>query len=563
MPNFRSGSALEGAQRPWQRRDTLVREGNTVYGSRVTDAVGSRWQRYCRFRCAVSEVGLALDLSRVGLPDRLLEETPAAMQAAFAAMAALENGALANSSEQRMVGHYWLRAPELSPIAGGAAEIRNTIRAVRSFSAGVVGQEIRGADGPFERVIHVGIGGSALGAQLVCEALGAPDGIRVHVLENVDPDGVQRLLTQVTGRLGRTLVSVVSKSGVTPSPRHVVALLEDAYRSAGLDFNRHAVATTMEGTPLDERARRDGWICRFPLWDWVGGRTSVTSAVGLLPAALAGVAIDDLLYGAAAMDRRTRRPEVAENPAALLALAWHWLSGGCGDRHMVVLPYRDRLALLPRYLQQLVMESLGKRHDRCGRLVEQGMTVYGNKGSTDQHAYMQQLREGRDDAFVTFVGVLNDLHGPAREVGHDPRLGDHLHGSLLGTRDALSDCGRDSITITLDALTPRSLGALIALYERAVGLYAELVDVNAYDQPGVDKYVAESAVALQRRVASYVELHTAELTAEEVATGIGEPERADTIHYLLERLAVDGRRGILRVTGVESPAEARYRAVAK
>jgi glucose-6-phosphate isomerase len=484
------------------------------------------------------------------------------MRAALAAMAALERGRLANGSEQRMVGHYWLRAPELAPCADCAEQIRNGLRDARRFAASVLDGEIRGADGPFEDVVHIGIGGSALGTQLVCDALGAADGIRVHVLDNVDPDGVRRLLGMLAGRLGRTLVSVVSKSGITPTPQHVVTMVEDAYRAAGLAFARHAVATTMERTPLDDRAREEAWLARFPLWSWVGGRTSVTSAVGLLPAALAGVAVGDLLDGAAAMDRRTRRSRIAENPAALLALAWHRLTAGTGDRNMVVLPYRDRLALLPRYLQQLVMESLGKRHDRHGRVVEQGLTVYGNKGSTDQHAYVQQLREGRDDAFVTFVGVLRDAETAVEAGAPEPTLGDHLHGSLLGTREALSRCGRRSITITLDALTPRSLGALIALYERAVGLYAELVDVNAYDQPGVDKHVAVGTVELQRRITAYLALSPAELTAADVASGVGEPESADTVHYLLERLAVDGRRGIVRATSGRSAADARYRWVA-
>ncbi len=156
------------------------------------------------------------------------------------------------------------------------------------------------------------------------------------------------------------------------------------------------------------------------MWDWVGGRTSQTSAVGLLPAALQGLDIDGLLAGAREMDVATRSRELAKNPAALLALAWHHAGSGKGAKDMVVLPYKDRLELFSRYLQQLVMESLGKEKDLDGR-VQQGLAVYGNKGSTDQHAYVQQLRDGVANHFVLFIEVLKDRAGPVprgRAAGH-------------------------------------------------------------------------------------------------------------------------------------------------
>ncbi len=185
-------------------------------------------------------------------------------------------------------------------------------------------------------------------------------------------------------------------------------LAREAYQGADLDFGRHAVAITQEGSKLDQLAKADGWLARFPMWDWVGGRTSETSAVGLLPAALQGVDVDELLQGAAAMDRLTREPIVESNPAALLALVWYFEGGGKGLKDMVILPYKDRLELFSRYLQQLVMESLGKELDRTGARVLQGIAVYGNKGSTDQHAYVQQLRDGLNNFFATFIQVLTD-----------------------------------------------------------------------------------------------------------------------------------------------------------
>ena len=273
-----------------------------------------------------------------------------------------------------------------------------------------------------------------------------------------------------------------------------------------LDFPAHAVAVTGEGSELDRLATGEGWLARFPMWDWVGGRTSVTSAVGLLPAALQGIDVEALLEGARLCDEITRSTTARENPAALLALMWYHATGGAGRKDMVILPYKDRLLLFSRYLQQLIMESLGKEFDRDGNLVNQGLSVYGNKGSTDQHAYVQQLREGVDNFFVTFIEVLRDRSGRSLIVDPDATSGDYLFGFLLGTREALYEKGRESITITVEQIDPRTVGALIALYERAVGLYASLVNINAYHQPGVEagKKAAGSILALQREILAYL-----------------------------------------------------------
>jgi glucose-6-phosphate isomerase len=185
------------------------------------------------------------------------------------------------------------------------------------------------------------------------------------------------------------------------------------------------------------------------MWDWVGGRTSELSAVGLLPAALQGIDIDGMLAGARAVDELTRRTVTRANPAALMGAMWHLAGGGRGEKAMVVLPYKDRLLLMSRYLQQLVMESLGKERDRAGNVVNQGLTVYGNKGSTDQHAYVQQLREGLDNFFALFVAVTRDRAGPSLQVGEGATSGDYLLGFLEGTRAALSEKGRESMTITI------------------------------------------------------------------------------------------------------------------
>lgn len=508
------------------------------------------WERYRAYRCDVPEIGFSLDVSRVDFDDDYLERMSSEISSAMDQMEALEAGSMANADEKRMVGHYWLRAPELAPSAGLGTRIGGALKAVRSFAERVHGGALRGAGGRFEHVVHVGIGGSSLGAQFLCEALRTGDEpLALHFLDNADPDSIEGLTSAMHPRLDRTLVSVVSKSGETPTPEYVQLALKGVYARHGLDFSKHAVATTLEGSELDRRAVAERWLERFPLWEWVGGRTSVTSAVGLLPAALQGVDVASFLDGAAAMDRRTRLRDPRANPAALLALMWYWLGNGRGEKDMVVLPYKDSLALLSRYVQQLVMESIGKKLDRDGRTVHQGLTVYGNKGSTDQHAYVQQLRDGKSDFFATFVGVRENRIETPIWIAPDVTLGDYLFASLEGTRNALYERGRSSITITIPCVEPSSLGALVALFERAVGFYAELINVNAYHQPGVDKRVGEEVAALQGAVVAYVKNSRRPQTAEEVADGLERAEDVEAVYKLLERLAEDPNQGIVTSPG--------------
>jgi glucose-6-phosphate isomerase len=519
------------------------------------------WERFCRYIVDLRELGYTLDISRVRFDDDDLTARTPALLRAMDAMEALEAGAIANPDENRMVGHYWLRAPELAPPSVSSRAIRATIKSIKEFAAEVHSGQLCGTNAPFEHVVHIGIGGSALGPQLVCAALTkATSPMHVHVLDNADPESIHCLLQRLDHALDRTLVSVVSKSGWTPTPHQVMVELRRAYSRRGIDFARHAVATTMVDGELDKLAMREDWLARFPLWDWVGGRTSVTSAVGLLPIALIGADIDSFLGGAAAMDRHTRDRNPRTNSAALLAFCWYTLGRGYGDKAMVILPYKDRLSLLPRYLQQLVMESLGKKFDRRGNLVRQGLTVYGNKGSTDQHAYVQQLRDGRDDAFVTFIRVHDDGWETSPDMGAEPTLGDHLFSNLEGTRDALEENDRDSITITVRKLDAASLGALIALFERTVGFYAELIDVNAYHQPGVAKAAGAATLELQRVVVEYLHTRREACSAEEIAEAVGRANKVETVFRLLEHLSFDPHRLITMVPG-STPELARFSAI--
>jgi glucose-6-phosphate isomerase len=507
------------------------------------------WQRYREYLFECPDLGFLLDLSRMNFQEDFLSEMEPAMQAAFAEMDALEKGAIANTDENRMVGHYWLRNPSLAPASIISAEIEFNLREIREFADSIHDGRVTAPGGRrFTRFLVVGIGGSALGPQFVSDALGSPeDRLKPYFIDNTDPDGMDRVLAEIGVHLTETLAIVISKSGGTKETRNGMLELQHAYAGAGLSFQRQAVAVTGRHSELDRVAVEDGWLARFSMFDWVGGRTSVTSVVGILPAALQGINIDRLLSGASRCDEVTRNPLTRNNPAALLALMWYYVTGGRGEKDMVVLPYKDRLLLFSRYLQQLVMESLGKEKDRDGKVVNQGISVYGNKGSTDQHAYVQQLREGVRNFFVTFIEVFRDREGGSLKVEPDTTSGDYLSGFLQGTRRALYENGRESLTITIDQLDCRSVGALIALFERAVGLYASLININAYHQPGVEagKQAAGTVLKLQKEILGYLRDWKGDaLTAEEVAAAIGFPDEAETVFKVLLHASSNMDHGI-------------------
>ncbi len=374
--------------------------------------------------------------------------------------------------------------------------------------------------------------------------------------------GMDRTLAALDGALGQTLAVVISKSGGTPETRNGMLEAQVAYAAAGVDFAKHAIAITGAGSKLDGVAESEGWLARLPMWDWVGGRTSELAAVGLLPAALQGLDIDRILAGAAAMDEATRSRDTARNPAALLALMWYFATDGRGAKDMVVLPYKDRLMLFSKYLQQLVMESLGKEFDLDGNTVNQGIAVYGNKGSTDQHAYVQQLREGVHNFFVTFIEVLKDRAGTSIEVEDGITSGDFLQGFYLGTRNALYENGRQSITLTIREVTPEAVGQLIALFERAVGFYASLVNINAYHQPGVEagKKAAASVLELESRIVGLLHEKAGEgLDAAAIARELDLESQTELIFKITNHLAANDRG--VSSSGAGSPADRIFKAL--
>lgn len=513
------------------------------------------------------ELGFSADFRLVGFPEDYIAQQSTLANQALASMKELESGSIANPDEGRMVGHYWLRNPSLAPTPEISDSITEALNRVKDCARRVREGTLASPHGAFTDLLVIGIGGSALGPQFVGKALSKSSGddLRAHFFDNTDPDGIDFTLSQIGESLSTTLVLVISKSGGTPETRNGMIEAQHAFQKKGLDFSKQAIAVTGENSKLHQVAQEENWLDFFPMWDWVGGRTSETAAVGLLPAALQGFDIDLLLQGASEMDQLTRSENTLRNPAMMLALAWFHLTDGKGSKDMVILPYKDRLELFAKYLQQLIMESLGKEKNLSGEVVNQGIAVYGNKGSTDQHAYVQQLREGIPNFFATFIEVLKYREGTEVTVDADGMTsGDYLHGFFLGTRDALLEKERQSITLTINEVNPYSIGMLIALYERAVGFYATLVGINAYHQPGVEagKKAAAKVLNVRKEIAHWLSQNpSTPISAEELAQKLGMEEQCDWVYKILESLCANAPSKYTR-TKADHPLHDQFQASA-
>ncbi|HEU5170105.1 MAG TPA: glucose-6-phosphate isomerase [Gemmatimonadales bacterium] len=357
-----------------------------------------------------------------------------------------------------------------------------------------------------DHVLVLGIGGSALGTRALLNALRPPawnelddEGRefypRLTVLENVDPTTIAAALRRIDPR--RVLVNVVSKSGGTAETMAqylvVRAWLDEALGSAAY---RHLVFTTdPERGALRELARRES-ITTLTVPPAVGGRFSVLSPVGLLPAALVGIDIERLLAGARTAIERAAGDHLLRNPAGLYA-ALHWAADAwLAARIHVLMPYTDRLRDFTEWYRQLWAESLGKRVDRRGQPVFIGPTPVGAVGATDQHSQMQLFMEGPHDKVVTFVAVDDlgtDVPIPERsdlppELAYLPghTLGALLRAEYDATAAALGRMGRMNCTLRLSSLSPETIGELIMFFQLAAGYAGVWYGVDPFDQPGVE-----------------------------------------------------------------------------
>ncbi|KAA2285563.1 glucose-6-phosphate isomerase [Arenimonas fontis] len=398
------------------------------------------------------------------------------------ALRSLFDGEVVNPSESRPALHMALRAGAGRGPAAAAATALAT-------QAGERMAALHGAlaDSPVTDIVHVGIGGSDLGPRLVVDALREFDAgrFRIHFLSNVDGSAAGRLLPRLDP--ARTAGILVSKSFATRETLLNGAILRDWL---GGSERLYAVSANTAGA-------RDFGIAPervLPMWDWVGGRYSLWSAVGFsIRLALGEGGFTRLLAGAADMDRHVRETPVQRNLAAWHGLTAVWNRNALGFPTLAVLPYDQRLALLPAYLQQLVMESLGKsvRTDGAAVPVATSPVIWGGTGTDVQHSFFQALHQGTEIVPAEFVGVARPMH---------PYADSHraLLANLLAQAEALANGadpgeahrrhpgGRPSTLLLLDALTPESLGALLALHEHSVYVQACLWGINAFDQWGVE-----------------------------------------------------------------------------
>jgi glucose-6-phosphate isomerase len=483
----------------WQK---LAQHQRAVSGLHLRELFARDAGRYGKF--SLSTDGLLLDYSK-----QLVTEETMRLLLALAGECGLEGrarrmfaGERVNTTENRAALHIALRADRPVMLDGKdvTRDVKDTLAAMRRFAAGVHAGRIKGATGrAFTDVVNIGIGGSDLGPRLACAALApyAKERPRLHFVSNVDGTAISSALETLDPRA--TLFVIASKTFTTQETlaNANTALAWLSKKLGGKSAAKHLCATTAEparavafGVPA-ERV--------FPFWDWVGGRYSLWSAVGLPVALATGMKVfEELLAGARAMDAHFTGTPLERNLPVVLGLLEVWNATFRGAASRAVLPYDDRLGLLPAYLQQLEMESCGKRVTRDGQVVDYATApvTWGSAGTDGQHAYFQLLHQGTQAVPADFIACCRPHHRLRPQ--HDILLANFFaQTEALAFGTTGTDAGklpphrvfegnRPSTSILLDALTPRALGALLALYEHKVFVQSAIWDVNAFDQWGVE-----------------------------------------------------------------------------
>jgi glucose-6-phosphate isomerase len=476
----------------------------------LTDIVSGE-QRFVElsFRCD----GLLVDFSK----QRLTNEVVSALCALAHrlglgdALVRLMDGGIVNSTERRAALHTALRAPYSLRPAPVRDLIEEQLSRLLDFVARVHDGRWRGHTGRVIRdIVHIGIGGSHLGPELGVEALVArrQRALNFHFLANIDGHAITTVLRSLNPET--TLFIIASKSFGTMETKVNAASARSWFleRTGRIDaIAQHFVAVTSNTKAAAEFGIAADNV--FAMWDWVGGRYSLWSAVGLpLALAVGAAGFEEFLAGAHTLDQHARTAPIERNLPALLALVGVWNYNMLGAQSHAVLTYDQRLRLLPSYLQQLEMESNGKSTRTDGTTVDlQTMPVlWGGEETNGQHAFHQQLHQGNRAFSVDFLACASSAHtypehhqwllanylaqseallvGRKVEVAGDAALG--AHRSMSGNRP--------STTILLDALTPRSLGTLLALYEHKTFCQGIIWQINSFDQWGVElgKVLAES-----------------------------------------------------------------------
>lgn len=459
--------------------------------SELFDTEGNRFQEY-----SLGHEGLLLDYSKNFItPETISLLLDLAQQSQLpAAIDAMFRGEEINTTEQRAALHVALRDPSAKT---NTPEVSETLDRMEMLVAELQSGRWKGYSGKaITDVVNLGIGGSDLGPAMVCGALTplSKAKLNVHFVSNVDPFHLQSTLKDLQAET--TLFIIASKSFSTlETLKNAEAarawLLQQADASATA---KHFVAITTNLSAATEFGIEEANL--YPLWDWVGGRFSLWSAIGL-PIALA-LGMDgfrQLLAGAHSMDEHFRTAPTEKNLPIILALLNFWYREYFDAHSTAVVPYSQRLNLLPSFLQQLCMESLGKSVDKQGAQVEHntGDIIWGTAGTNGQHSYFQLLHQGTEFIPVDFIAAANsDAEGGAE--AHQQLLANCFSQSLAlmeGKLDADSPHkivagNKPSNTLLLEELNPYNLGMLLALYEHKVYALSVLWNINAFDQWGVE-----------------------------------------------------------------------------
>ena len=415
---------------------------------------------------------------------------------------ALFAGAHINASEDRAVMHWLLRNPPKAQVIigqGDSKHIANATDALNdalsdvhaTLSAMLAYAEAVRADVDITDIVNIGIGGSDLGPQMAVLALDAfaDPKRRLHFVSNVDGHELAGVLARVKPE--RTLFLIASKTFTTTETMANAASAKAWFEAqGGTDIARHFAALTTNVAA----ANAFGISTTFGFWDWVGGRYSMWSAIGLpLAIAIGAPGFRDFLAGAHAMDEHFRTAPLAQNLPVRLGLLDLWHRNFHGFTSRCIAPYHSALRRLPAYLQQLEMESNGKRVDAEGQPLTVGTSpvLWGEPGTNGQHAYFQLLHQGTDVIPVEFIAVKNARHGLS---GHQPKLLANALAQAQALMQGKADAGshkdfpgnRPSTFFVLDDLTPQSLGAFVALYEHRVFVSGALWGINSFDQWGVE-----------------------------------------------------------------------------
>lgn len=352
--------------------------------------------------------------------------------------------------------------------------------------------------------VVLGIGGSALGPIAVFTALKhlyyneLPSKTRkyprFYVLDNVDPDKMNALFDVID--VDNTVFNVITKSGATSETMSQYLIVMDMLtKKLGRKAREHIIATTSETKGNLIKLAHDEGFETFFIPDGVGGRFSELSPVGLLPAAVVGIDISEMLRGAKEMDEQCKSDDIDKNPALAIALL-QYIEMNNGKNIGVMMPYSDRLKYFADWYAQLWAESLGKEVDRNGKTVNAGQTPVKALGVTDQHSQVQLYNEGPFDKVITFLEVehfatdvtIPDNTSSIRDLdflgGHT--MGELTNTELAATRYNLTRRGRANYTITMDEITPYNLGALMYMFQLQTAYAGEMFNVDAYNQPGVE-----------------------------------------------------------------------------